>query len=240
MFAYITLAVSITDIHIHLWNVRSRQMHTCCYPFEHTVEVYEILLVMFLMLFEERAMELPVNMLARRSIESVVFLCSNWLGLHPSGPLMRMLVDTADFPSSRRGEAQNPQNLTALVSYWATLKHHQVMGTLLDLQFRIIHVPHEQHEPLYSVHMVSHADLLVNSVDVAESVVQLHVITRAEAEDVLRQVPVVACVGVASHDAGCDDDIFTVDCSHGASKDGVRRDDIDVCRCHGCHSECVW
>jgi hypothetical protein len=125
-----------------------------------------------------------------------------------------------------------------MASRLATPRHYPNMHILLDLQLRFVHVPHEQHEPLDGIHMVDHADLFINGVNVAKSAVGF-VVARAEAEDVLSQVPVVACVGVACHDAGCDDDVFTVDCPHSASKDSVRRDNVDVSRCHGRHGESV-
>ncbi|KAJ0166611.1 hypothetical protein CTA2_6602, partial [Colletotrichum tanaceti] len=95
-----------------------------------------------------------------------------------------------------------------------------------------VNVPQEDGVPLDEVDVPLDARLLVDGVD-ARPLVALGVEPGQEAEDVLRQVPVVARVGVARHETGGDDEALAVERARGARQDAVGGDAVDLGRRDG-------
>lgn len=117
--------------------------------------------------------------------------------------------------------------ITILHSSWR-------MRRLVDLEICFVNVAKEEREPgiigsvyvpkeifgLYSppddLEVVTRGNTLVHSMDVAQSIVFFIHVSRTKPEDVLRQIPVIPCVGVASHEGRRNNCILSIQSPNGA------------------------
>ena len=84
--------------------------------------------------------------------------------------------------------------------------------TTLLLKITLIHIPDEQTHPPHHIHVTLHTYLLIHSMYIPKSRA-LTIPASSKAEDMLRQLPIVSCVGIASHKTWCDDDVCTIQSS---------------------------
>jgi len=84
----------------------------------------------------------------------------------------------------------------------------------------LIHIPDPPPHPPHRIQMRLYPNLLINRVDIAQSILLL-IPPRSIPEYVLAQIPIVPRICIARHDAWANKDLFAVKGACGTGQDGV-------------------